>query len=589
MFIEDSFLEELRERCRIEDIVAQYVQLKRSGGNLSGLCPFHSEKTPSFMVSPDKQIFHCFGCGVGGNVISFIMRMENLEFPDAVEFLAQKAGLAMPEGKSEGEGMRRRARTYELNRLAARFFYENLISPAGEEALKYLTEKRRLSMSTVKRFGLGFSLNEWDSLIKHLRSKGAATDELIYSGLAVKGKSGGIYDRFRNRVMFPIIDVRGNVIGFGARVMDDSLPKYLNSPDSPAFNKSRNLFAMNFTKNDRSGRIILAEGYMDVIALHAAGFTNAVASLGTSLTTDQARLMSRYCREVVISYDSDAAGRNAAQRAIDILKDAGLAVRVLRIEGGKDPDEFIREHGAERFARLIEGSGNYIDYRLDALAAPYDMSDIRQKADFLSEAAKVLVSIDSAVERELYTGRISKQYGISVQALESEIKKLQAKRKREFAQRQKRDELERMRPHKAVRSEARGKGRVARAEEQLLHILYEEPELIEGTAARLAAGDFSIELNARLFTFFTDTARDGGQPDITLMDRSFTPDEVSYLSGVLCGDMPDGDRSAAVGELIELMTEEKSRRAALSDGDANDETKERELIQWYEQMKKQKR
>ncbi|MGX8698651.1 MAG: DNA primase, partial [bacterium] len=386
--IPESFIEELVARSDIEDVVSDYVQLtKRSGANRFGLCPFHSEKTPSFAVNPAKQIFHCFGCGKGGGVINFIMEAENLSYPDAVAFLARRAGMEVPEDGSSKEERSRRARLLELNREAARFFYAQLSQPEGAAAIRYI-QKRDIAPQMVKRFGLGAAPDSWSALTDALKRRGYSEVELVEAGLAKRGQKGGVYDTFRNRLMFPVIDVRGSVIGFSGRTLGDGEKeaKYLNSPDTPIFQKSRNLFALNLAKKSKMGILILAEGNIDVVSLHQAGFDCAVASLGTSLTEEQARLMSKYAKEVVIAYDADGAGQKAAQRAIGIFRNTGLNVRILRVEGAKDPDEFLKANGRDAFALLLEKSANDVDYRLEAIARGADLTTEDGRLSYLREA-----------------------------------------------------------------------------------------------------------------------------------------------------------------------------------------------------------
>ncbi|HCC00251.1 MAG TPA: DNA primase, partial [Ruminococcaceae bacterium] len=384
--IPESFLQELKDRCDIEQIISRYVDLRKGGRTLVGLCPFHSEKTPSFHVYPDDQHFYCFGCETGGDVITFIRKIENLDYREAVEFLASQAGLSMPAEDHETDQIaRNRMRILEMNRLAARFFYACLLSPSGKVGLDYFN-KRALSMKTIRMFGLGYAPAGGGLLQAYLRKKGFSDEEMLAAALVFRRRSGGYYDAFRSRVIFPIIDLRGNVIAFGGRVLDDSKPKYLNSNDTSAFHKGKSLFALNFAKSSKESSLLLCEGYMDAIALHQAGFTNAVATLGTALTPEQARLMARYVKEVVISYDADKAGQNASKRAITLLTDAGLLVRVLKIEGGKDPDEFIKTYGADRFRLLLKHSGNHIEYRLAAALEKYDIQITEQKASYLKEA-----------------------------------------------------------------------------------------------------------------------------------------------------------------------------------------------------------
>ena len=449
----EQFLQELSERNDIVDVVSGYVQLtKRSGSNLFGLCPFHSEKTPSFSVAPDKQIYHCFGCGKGGSVIGFIMEIENLSFPDAVGFLARRAGMAMPEENDHGES-KRRERMLHLNRDAARFFHEQLKTPAGQTARDYIA-RRGLTARTVTNFGLGFAPNTWSSLTDAMKQKGYSERELFEAGLVRQGKSGrGVYDTFRNRLMFPVIDVRGNVIGFSGRILDDGEPKYMNSPETLVFSKSHNLFALNLAKKSKSGYLILAEGNIDVASLHQAGFDSAVASLGTSLTPEQARLMSRYVNEVVIAYDNDGAGQKAAQRAITILEKLDVRVRVLRMEGAKDPDEYIAKFGADAFRNLLEKSENHVEYRLDSLKANFDLTSDEQKVAYLKEAADIVAQLPGAVEREVYAMRLSEQTGVPKAAVLDEVDKRLKQRSRRAKKEAQRTEL---RPAHALQNRPSG-------------------------------------------------------------------------------------------------------------------------------------
>ena len=417
----DSFINELVARNDIVDVVSSYVRLSRkSGSNMFGLCPFHSEKTPSFSVSPDKQIYHCFGCGKGGGVIGFIMEIENLSFREAVAFLAQRANLPLPEEEEDDRESKKRSRLLDANREAARFFYEQLHTEAGAEARAYM-DGRGISPAIAKRFGLGCAPNEWGALQKALRDKGFSDYELAAAGLIKQGRNGGHYDTFRNRLMFPVIDVRGNVIGFSGRILSGDGPKYLNSPETAVFNKGRNLFALNLAKKSKNGYILLAEGNIDVVSLHQAGFDSAVASLGTSLTDEQARLISRFTDRVILAYDNDGAGQKASQRAIGIMERLNLKVKVLQMSGAKDPDEYIRLKGPEAFAQLIEGSESRTEYRLRLIAKKYDLTSDAQKVDYLREAEELLASLPSAAEREVYGRRIASETGVGAEVLLGEV------------------------------------------------------------------------------------------------------------------------------------------------------------------------
>ena len=417
-----AFLDELNARNPIEDVVGQYVALTRRGSNLFGLCPFHGEKTPSFSVAPEKGIFYCFGCHKGGGVVNFIMEIENLTYGDAVRFLAKRAGLEVPDDGAYQSQYKKKERLWALCRAAAQFYHAQLKTPAGEEARAYL-QKRGVSGQTVTRFGLGYSPNRWTALLDVMTAKGYTKEELLEAGLLSQNRDKGtLYDRFRNRLMFPIIDIRGNVIGFGGRVMDDSTPKYLNSPETEIFNKRKNLFALNIAKKSKQGRMILTEGYMDAISLHQYGFDCAVASLGTSLTEEHAAILAKYVPEVVLTYDGDEAGQNATRRAIPMLEKVGLRVKVLRMQGAKDPDEFLKKYGADRFSLLLDKSENQAEYQLESLKRKYDLTDDEQRVEFLQKAAQLISTFPSAVQREIYGARAAEAAGISADAMKLEVR-----------------------------------------------------------------------------------------------------------------------------------------------------------------------
>ncbi len=424
-FYSDEIVSEVLGATDIVNLASNYMHLKRSGSGYMGCCPFHREKTPSFHISPDKQLYHCFGCGAGGSAIQFAMAAENLDFPDAVRFLAEKAGINLPEGADESndEYYKRKRRMYDMNRDAARYFREVLTSPKGARALAYL-QGRGLSGKTISSFGLGAAPDEWDGLLKRLLSLGYDRDLIVDSGLCVRNENNHLYDRFRGRVMFPIIDVRGNVVGFGGRQLDGGGAKYINSPESPVYNKSKLLFALNIAKKSGKDYIILVEGYMDVISLHQAGFNSAVAGCGTALTPEQANLAARYAKTIYLCYDSDEAGQKAAHRAIDIFSGIDKTVKLLKVPDGKDPDEFIKKHGAAEFEKLLQSARASARYELDSLIARFDLDDISQKVAFSAEAAKVISSLKSAVEQDEYVKYICRRANISEDALTAEIKKL---------------------------------------------------------------------------------------------------------------------------------------------------------------------
>lgn len=419
----EELIEEVRMSNDILDVVGEYVKLEKKGKNYFGLCPFHREKTASFSVDNTKQMYHCFGCGKGGSVIQFVMDAENLEYIEAIKFLAERARITLPEGGSEEEKKRalKVQEIIKINTDAARFYYEQLNDTKSSEARLYL-EKRKVNEGIVKKFGLGYSANEWDLLYKYLKSKNYSDEDLADSGLVLARKGGnGYYDRFRGRIMFPIFDLRGNVIGFGGRVLDDSLPKYMNSPETLIYNKRKNLYALNFAKNSPEKRIIVVEGYMDVISLYQFGIINTVASLGTALTESQGRILKKYAEEIIISYDADTAGQEATMRGLNLLNDIGCNVKVLLIPKGKDPDEFIKANGAEAFRKLIDNALSLVEYKIKVLKAQIDTTGIEGKISFLNKAADILAKIDNSVEQEMYIKKISKDYDISQESMIAEV------------------------------------------------------------------------------------------------------------------------------------------------------------------------
>lgn len=438
LLIPREIIEEIVNRTDISDLIGSYVTLKRAGSNMHGLCPFHSEKTPSFTVFSKTNSFYCFGCGSGGDAITFVMKAENLDYPSAVEFLASRAGITIPQDKNElaNMGMSRK-RVYEMNLAAAKFFRENLFDKSvGFDALNYFVGTRKLSMATVKRFGLGYAPNDFFALTNHMKKLGYTEQELIDGFLCGRSKKGHLYDYFRNRVIFPIIDVTGNIIGFGGRVMDDSKPKYLNTSDTPGFKKSKNLFALNYAKNHCSEQLILCEGYMDVIALHAAGFENAVATLGTALTQEQARMMTKYTKKVVLLYDSDDAGQRATDRAIKILSEVGMDVRILKLNGAKDPDEYIKKFGADRFRALLGESRTGFDFKVSRALANLDLQIPDEKIKASAAICEIIADSASGVEREVFLTKASELLKLPIDVLRNNVEHIIRKRKNE----QKKDE-----------------------------------------------------------------------------------------------------------------------------------------------------
>ena len=532
MAFPETFLTELTERNDIVEVVSSYVRLsKKSGSNLFGLCPFHSEKTPSFSVSPDKQIYHCFGCGKGGGVINFIMEIENLSFPEAVEFLARRVNMPVPEQENDRES-KKRSRMLALNKDAARFFFEQLATPGGAPARDYMA-RRQIGRTAAVNFGVGYAPDSWDALRSAMKAKGYTDFELFDAGLVRRGKNGGFYDTFRKRLMFPVIDVRGSVIGFSGRILGDGEPKYMNSPETLVFNKSRNLFALNLAKKSKSGYIILSEGNIDVVSLHQAGFNSAVASLGTSLTPEQARLISRYKSEVIIAYDNDGAGVKAAQRAIGILEKLDLKVRVLRLEGAKDPDEFIRLKGPEAFRKLLEGSEDQIDYRLRRITEKYVLTEPDQKVAFLKEASEMLARLPGAVERQVYAAQVAELAGVKDDAVADEVER---RRKKLLYAAKKSEAKKQNAPVRQLQPEEKSfhydDPASAAAEEGLIRLLYLEPSLAN-SAALPPPEDFSAPVLAHIYTVLRDKARRGDSLSTATLSGEFSGQEMSLLVQLL--------------------------------------------------------
>ena len=556
MAVPSEFIDELVARSDIVDVVSDYVRLTQKGGSYWGLCPFHGEKTASFHVVPDRQLYHCFGCGKGGGVISFVMEMENLPYLDALRLLAKRANLEFPEGDVDETARRRRGRLLALNKEAARYFHSQLWSPIGEEGLNYL-RRRGLSKGTLTRFGLGYAPESWDSLINTMTQKGFSKSDLLEAGLAVSNKKGGIYDRFRDRVMFPIIDLRGDVIGFGGRVLGDGTPKYLNSPDTPVFNKSRNLFALNLAKNTKLGRSVLTEGYMDTISLYQAGFDCAVASLGTSLTADHAKLLSRFTKEVVICYDSDQAGVQAADRAIPLLEKTGLKVRVLRVTGAKDPDEYIKTYGPEAFGRLLDRSENYMEYNLDQLESKYDLNDPVQKAEYARAAAEMLARLDSPVEQEVFAAQVSQRTGVGKDAVLQEIKQARNRSLRAAKRKQDRRDLTPLNQIQPRDRQLRyDNPRSARAEEGILRLLMMDATLI-GELTGLEPEDFSSSHLGHIYDVLRSRLTAGRSAQLGALEGELTPEETSLLAEILRQPANLAGATQALADYRAVMAREK--------------------------------
>lgn len=571
----DSFLQELKLRSDITEIASSYVNLKRHGRNMVGLCPFHGEKTPSFNIYTENGSFYCFGCGAGGDVITFIMKIENLDYVEAVKFLAQRAGMEMPENTYDDSLSKLRMRIYEANREAARFFHATLLSQRGRSGLNYL-RGRALSDRTIRHFGLGFADDDWNSLCNHLKNKGFSEYEIYSANLAFKRKNGnGIYDRFVNRVMFPIIDLRGNVIAFGGRIMTDEKPKYLNTSDTPVFKKSENLFSLNNAKSSGTRTLILCEGYMDVIALNQAGFTNAVATLGTALTNEQAVLMKRYADEVIICYDADGAGQKATARAIEILRNAGLPIKILTVPSGKDPDEFIRskgENGPAAFKLLIEKCGNDIEYRLMKLKENYNLNTTDGKVAFLNEAVKIVATIESPIERDVFASKLCTELEIDKNAFLEQISKVKRRDRRENIKKETRQiQAELNGQSDKINREHYKKPRSSSAEEALLVYLINNPDYANSISERVTPDKFSNSLIKRYYEYVLSKIKSGYEP-LTSVSSDFNSDEVSYLYKLISTTIPAASTREAVEEYINVINEESNKLTSdkLADMSADD-------------------
>ncbi len=562
MALSDDFLQELRNRADIESTISSYVNLKRAGRISKGLCPFHGEKTASFTVYPDTQSYYCFGCGNGGDVITFIKNIENLDYIDAVRFLADRVGLDMPDENSYDSTMnKRRLRMLEANREAARFFHNVLKTNDGTVGYRYFKD-RGLTDDTIRKFGLGFAPDSFNALINYLMNKGYTKDELVYANLSRRSQKNpdNIYDNFRNRVMFPIIDVKGNVIAFGGRVMDDSKPKYLNTSDTLVYKKSMGVFALNLAKKSGKDSLILCEGYMDVIALHQAGFTNAVAGLGTALTSEQAHLLSRYASEILISYDADEAGQKAAARALTIFKSTNAKIKILRLSGGKDPDEIIKNYGVEKMKAIITGAANEVEFALLREHSKYDLASDDGKRQYLQAAIKVLSGV-GAIELEIYASRLANELSVAKDVIIAEAKR-QAKRntvverKKEFTQIQRQEDI-----LDKLNSQRKAYYRSAKAEEMLIALVMANPEFLKGIDEKISYEDFVTDFNKRIFKAVTDRLRQGKSAEISFLYGELTEDEISAVAKIQTISHTLKNTMAECHDCINVILNEKNKKS----------------------------
>ena len=576
----ELFIQQLKQSCDMERIVSGYLPLKKKGRYLVGLCPFHSEKSPSFYVYPQNQSFYCFGCGAGGDVITFIRRIENLEYMEAVKLLADRCGLELPmDSDQSDERSMLKKRVLEINRESARFFHSCLMSEQGRQAYEYLISRGR-DRKTIRHFGLGYAPAGWDGLLNHLRTKGFSDNDMLEANVVTKGKYGP-HDRFSNRVIFPIIDLRGNVVAFGGRALDDKGAKYLNSSDTPVFKKSKTLFALNFAKTSKRPGLILAEGYMDVIAIHQAGFDNAVATLGTALTEEQARLISQYAERVVLAYDSYGPGQAATKRAMNIFDEVGVKVSVLSMTGAKDPDEFIKKYGTERFAMLLDNSRNPVEFELSKLRTTHDTAQADGKVGYLKEACKLFAGIRNPVEREVYITQTANELAISPQAIKAQIENLDKRESYRQRKQQRADTNIYIGRMAAAKDDLQRRTnlRYAMAEEGVLFCLMKNPDSYPQVSNRVSEQDFVTDINRQLYLALSQRLEQGQTVEMIDLSSQLSPELMGRISAIMatapsqrCDEQTLGDYIARLIEHRSVKTEREV--AQMDDNDLGEYVKQ---------------
>ena len=577
--IPEDIINEIKYRNDIETAVSQYVNLKRRGKNLVGLCPFHSEKTPSFTVYPENGSFYCFGCGAGGDVFTFTGLIENLDYIESVKLLAERSGVALPQDGYDDSMQQLKNTIYDINRDTARFFHSYLMSADGKWALDYLYG-RGLTLKTIKHFGLGAAPDSWDALIKHLKSKGYRESDMIAANVVGKSQRGSLYDRFRKRVMFPIINIRGNIIAFSGRAMpgeDKQGGKYVNTADTPVYKKSANLFGMNFAKNACAERVILVEGNMDVISLHQAGFTNTVAPLGTAFTTEQANLLARYTKEIVLMLDADAAGQKAIKRATELLQNTGLSVRVVVIPDGKDPDEYIKKNGADRFSALLSGAVSDMEYKLLTAAAGIDLASDDGRLKYLAAAAEIIAEDEDIMARDVYIGKMCEKYGVSRTALTAKVEEIRRKKRRIKKQKEITDIIRPKFTRDDINPERRSSPKGTAAEETLIAVLLKHPDLYKKAKSELPPEKMITSLNRRIYEIIIEALDSGRSLDISLFAQRLIPAEIGYLVALQNGDKADKNAEIVLRDCIRVILEED----IISAGGQKDATVE----DWAENLK----
>ncbi len=574
MRFSENFLSELRARTDIEELIGRYTEIKHRGSvRPVALCPFHTEKTPSFVIYKDTQSYYCFGCGMGGDAVTFIKNIERLDYTEAVRFLCEKVGMVMPSDTQDDEFHRIRRRCYEANREAARFFYSKLRSPEGKAAAEYL-DKRKLLPETVKHFGLGFAPDKWDGLVKHMKAKGFTERELVDFNLAKQSQKGSVYDNFRNRLMFPIIDLRGNVIAFGGRVLDDSKPKYLNTGDTPVFKKGQYVYALNFAKNNSERKLILCEGYMDVIAMHQAGFANAVAGLGTAFTKEQISLLSRYCDELTLCFDSDNAGQEATDRALKLLSSSPMKLRVMHLSDGKDPDEIIKTQGKERMIKIINSAVNDTEFALEKARKKYDVSKDDGRLSFLNEAVLILSDVANAIERDIYLSKLADELNVDKTALGQQIKKQLRFKKKAQESTEFNMAMKSLMGEEKIDSpnpELRGNVRAVKAEEIILSSILLHPDYLKKLSGYISADVFITETGRRMYTDIAGRIADGRSIELISFGEDTDNEDMSYLSYLIAKSSEIANSVEECRQCIATLLEEKGKKHNTDVGKLSDE------------------
>lgn len=581
MAFPELFIQELKQNNPIDSVMSSYVSLIRRGRGCVCLCPFHSEKSPSCTLYLENNSFYCFGCGAGGDVITFVMKIENLGYVEAIKFLADRAGMAMPEDSKNDESSRIKSRILEINRTAARYFYDTLTgSPDGEKGRRYFAE-RQLSAATITKYGLGYAPNGWYNLSNHLRSKGFYDDELIAAFLCKRGKNDGVYDVFRDRVMFPIIDLRGNVIAFGGRTIDGDGPKYVNSSDTPVFKKSRNLFSLNFAKKSEEKRLILAEGYMDVIAINQAGFENVVATLGTALTQEQARLMSQYAEEIIIAYDSDGAGQNATHKAINLLSEVGLRTKIIKMEGAKDPDEYIKKFGALRFKQLLDKSGGAIEFELEKCRAGLDIETDEGRIEYLKRCVNILADITSPIEREVYAGRLAESNRVNKEMIVQQVNGLIRKRQNQSKNKEW-TEIRTFQKQMRTNPDSYRKPKEYKAEIGIIAYLAANPDEADQISSRIAPEQFATDFNKKVYSVMLEKIKNSAFSDILSLQSEFSADEMGKITEIEVNSKDVNINKTTLDDFINILV--SSADNSESAKDMSDD----EFLKYIQNLKRKK-